>query len=104
MGVQVDLAIFHASPEPLDKNIVPLGAVAVRADLDFVDAHKGGNIGTGELRHRFSWSRQSCRVQAENPPIPGVQLCGPMTKALRKPVLKVIRRVDHPAVLVVLYG
>jgi hypothetical protein len=29
MGVQVDLAIFHASPEPLDKNIVPLGARAV---------------------------------------------------------------------------
>jgi hypothetical protein len=74
ISVQVDLAIFHASPEPLDKNMVPLGAIAVRADLDFVDAHKGGNIGTGELRHRFSWSRQSCRVQAENPPIPGVQL------------------------------
>lgn len=34
VGPRVDFLIFDAPPEPLDEVVVPLGALAIHADLD----------------------------------------------------------------------
>ena len=36
VGVQVDLLVFHAAPQPFDKDVVPPRALAVHADRDVV--------------------------------------------------------------------
>src|SRR5208337_5110123 len=42
VGVQVDLLVFHAAPQPFDEHVVPPGAFAVHADGDAVPGEHTG--------------------------------------------------------------
>ena len=50
VGVQIDLLVLHAAPEPLDEHIVSPGAFAVHADCDLVLRQHGGEGCARELR------------------------------------------------------
>ena len=49
IGVQVDLLIFHAFPEPLDQHVVDPAALAVHADLDAVPLDQADELRAGKL-------------------------------------------------------
>src|ERR1051325_5543908 len=49
MGIEIDLLVFKAAPQPLDENVVPVPALAVHADSDSVALQRAGEIVTGEL-------------------------------------------------------
>ena len=49
VGPQIDLLVFDAAPEPLDKHIVPPRALAVHADRDLVLEQHAGEVVAGEL-------------------------------------------------------
>src|ERR1700722_3116019 len=49
IGVEVDLLVFEASPQPLDEDVVHAPALAVHADCDAVILQRAGEIVAGEL-------------------------------------------------------
>ncbi len=49
VGVQVDLLVFHAFPEPLDQHVVDPAALAVHANLDAVPLDQADELRAGEL-------------------------------------------------------
>jgi len=49
VGVQIDLLVFDATPEPLDEHVVAPGAFAVHADRNAVVGEHAGEGRTGEL-------------------------------------------------------
>ena len=49
IGVEVDLLVFEASPQPLDEDVVHAPALAVHADFDPVILQGAGEIVAGEL-------------------------------------------------------
>jgi hypothetical protein len=49
IGVEVDLLVFEATPQSLDKDVVHAPAFAVHADHDAVSLEGAGEIGAGEL-------------------------------------------------------
>src|SRR4051794_27153693 len=67
MGMQIDLLIFHASPQPLDKHVVDPAALAIHADangivLEHLSERIGGklaaligveDLGTTKARERL---------------------------------------------------
>src|SRR5262249_25538325 len=62
IGVEVDLLVFEAAPQPLDEDVVHVAALAVPADGDRVALQGVGEIVAGELgrfnsssRHDLCW-------------------------------------------------
>ena len=49
VGLQIDLLVFDAAPEPLDKHIVAPGTLAIHADRDLVLEEHAGEVVAGEL-------------------------------------------------------
>src|ERR1700736_5756815 len=49
IGVEVDLLVFEAAPQPLDKDIVHAAALAIHADRDRVALQGTGEVVAGEL-------------------------------------------------------
>src|ERR687884_855783 len=49
IGIEVDLLVFEAAPQPLDEDIVHAPALAVHADGDPVPLEGAGEVGAGEL-------------------------------------------------------
>src|SRR4029077_9370586 len=49
IGVEVDLLVFEASPQPFDKDVVHAPALAVHTDGDPVILQRAGEILAGEL-------------------------------------------------------
>jgi hypothetical protein len=49
IGIEIDLLVFKAAPQPLDENVVHVAALAVHADGDPVALQGAGEIVTGEL-------------------------------------------------------
>ena len=49
IGVEVDLLVFEAAPQPLDEDVVHAPALAVHADGDAVILQRAGEILAGEL-------------------------------------------------------
>src|SRR6516164_2133543 len=49
IGVEVDLLVFEASPQPLDEDLVHAPALTVHADCDAVILQRAGEIVAGEL-------------------------------------------------------
>jgi len=49
VGVQVDLLVLHASPQPLDEHIVDPSALAVHADADALGLKHCAGRGSGKL-------------------------------------------------------
>ena len=58
VGVQVDLLVFDAFPEPLDQHVVDPATLTVHADLDAVPLDQADELGAGEL---------AALVRVENP-------------------------------------
>src|SRR3990172_2636610 len=50
VGMQVDLLVLHASPQPLDEHIVDPSALAVHADADALGLKHFAERGSGKLR------------------------------------------------------
>src|SRR6266478_10031021 len=50
VGVQIDLLVFDAAPQPLDEHVVAPGAFTVHADGDAVVGKHAGEGRAGELR------------------------------------------------------
>src|SRR5512134_3102917 len=74
VGSQVDFLIFDRSPEPLDKDIVAPGALAVHADgdlgiLQYLDEVRRGElaalVGVEDLRPAMTGQRLLQRFNAE---------------------------------------
>src|SRR4029453_12560328 len=53
IGVEVDLLVFEAAPQPLDKDVVHVAALAIHADRDLVALQGAGEVVAGE---RLPWS------------------------------------------------
>ena len=49
IGVEVDLLVFEAAPQPLDEDVVHVAALAVHADRDPVALQGAGEVVAGEL-------------------------------------------------------
>src|SRR4051794_30460201 len=49
IGVEIDLLVFQAAPQPLDKDVVHAATLAVHADRDPVILQGAGEVVTGEL-------------------------------------------------------
>src|SRR2546427_13177767 len=49
IGVEVDLLVFEAAPQPLDEDVVHVAALAIHADGDRVTLQGVGEIVAGEL-------------------------------------------------------
>src|SRR6476619_2589915 len=49
IGVEVDLLVFEAAPQPLDEDVVHVAALAIHADGDRVALRGIGEIVAGEL-------------------------------------------------------
>ena len=49
VGVEVDLLVFEAAPQPLDENVVHIAALAIHADGDLVALQGAGEVVAGEL-------------------------------------------------------
>src|SRR6202040_3807163 len=49
IGVEVDLLVFQATPQSLDKDVVHESPFAVHADGDLVALQRGGELVAGEL-------------------------------------------------------
>src|SRR5438309_6333917 len=49
ISMEVDLLVFEAAPQPLDKDVVHAAAFAVHADRDAMPLQGAGEIVTGEL-------------------------------------------------------
>src|SRR5262249_9579273 len=49
IGIEVDLLVFEAAPQPLDKDVVHAAALAVHADRDRMVLQRAGEILAGEL-------------------------------------------------------
>src|SRR5580700_10251477 len=49
IGVQIDLFIFQAAPQPLDEDVVHAAALAVHADRDTAILEHAGELGAGKL-------------------------------------------------------
>jgi len=49
IGVEVDLLVFQAAPQPLDEDVVHVAALAIHADGDRVALQGVGEIVAGEL-------------------------------------------------------
>ena len=49
IGMQVDMLVFHALPQPLDEHVVDPAPLAVHADLDPVGFEDPGEVVTCEL-------------------------------------------------------
>src|SRR3982074_1700389 len=49
IGVEVDLLVFETAPQPLDKDIVRVAALAIHADRDRVVLQGAGEVVAGEL-------------------------------------------------------
>ena len=49
IGMEVDLLVFEAAPQPLDKDVVHASALAVHADHDPVPFQGAGEVVAGEL-------------------------------------------------------
>ena len=49
VGAQIDLLVFDRSPQPLDEDVVALGALAVHADGDAGGHQYAREIKAGEL-------------------------------------------------------
>ena len=74
VGVQVDLLVFHAAPQPFDEHVVPPGALAIHADRDVIlDEHAGEGrarklaalIGVEDLRPSVPGQSVLQRLDAE---------------------------------------
>ena len=59
MSMAVDLFVFAAAPQPLDKDVVDAAALAVHADRDAVTHRPAGEVVT---RRRRSTSRDAQRI------------------------------------------
>src|SRR6202035_4108183 len=51
--VEVDLFVFEAAPQPLDKDVVHVAALAIHADRDFVALQGAGEVVAGDLTWWF---------------------------------------------------
>src|SRR5207245_3978001 len=51
IGVEVDLLVFEAAPQPLDEDVVHVAALAIHADGDLVALQGAGEVVAGELAH-----------------------------------------------------
>ena len=49
IGMEVDLLVFEAAPQPLDEDVVHAPALAVHADGDPVPLEGAGEVVAGEL-------------------------------------------------------
>src|SRR6516165_4917926 len=49
IGVEVDLLVFEAAPQPLDKDVVHAATLAVHADHDLMGLQNAGEVLAGEL-------------------------------------------------------
>ena len=49
VSFEIHLLVFDAAPEPLDKYIVALGALAIHADRDVIPEQPAGEVVAGEL-------------------------------------------------------
>jgi len=49
VGVEIDLLVLHAVPQPLDEDVVTPAALAVHVDADIVLQEQGNEVGAGEL-------------------------------------------------------
>src|SRR5712672_2426655 len=49
IGVQVDLLVFEAAPQPLDEDVVHVAPLAIHANRDLVPAQHAGEVVAGEL-------------------------------------------------------
>ena len=49
IGLDVDVLLFQAAPQTLDKDVVEVTAFAIHADADATRGQHAGECGTGEL-------------------------------------------------------
>ena len=49
IGVEVDLLVFQASPQPLDEDVVHAAALAIHADRDAALLDQAGELAAGKL-------------------------------------------------------
>src|SRR6202040_853198 len=65
IGVEVDLLIFEAPPQPLDEDVVHVAALAVHADGDPVALQGAGEVVAGELAALVGVEDLGAAVQQE---------------------------------------
>jgi hypothetical protein len=49
IGMQIDILVLNATPQPFHKHVVPPAAFPIHADLDSVILQQPGKFQTGEL-------------------------------------------------------
>src|SRR3954447_15318441 len=59
VSAQVNLLVFHRSPQPLDENVVPPGAAPIHANRDPVLQQQPRERGDAQAIHRFAATRSS---------------------------------------------
>src|SRR4051812_27354209 len=59
VSAQVNLLVFHRSPQPLDENVVPPGAAPIHANRDPVLQQQPRERGAAQAIHRFAATRSS---------------------------------------------
>ncbi len=56
VGLEIDLLVLHALPQPFHKHVVAPAALAIHADLDAVVVERVNEGGSGELAALISCS------------------------------------------------